>query len=97
MITGTKIKESGPVRVAEVRTMRSVIKPFPSIDHAEVMFEHGFVIEQASANWRRAGYVLGTAGCLGALLDDLDGAAAAMTDALGLSPARSAMSKAAPG
>jgi biotin carboxylase len=75
---------AGTGRLADIGTLRPVIEPFPSIEHADVFFEHGFVIDEVTANWRRAGYVLGTATRLGPLLDDLAGAAATMADALGL-------------
>lgn len=78
---------AGTGRLADIGTLRPVIEPFPCIEHADVLFEHGFVIDEVAANWRRAGYVLGTATRLGPLLDDLAGAAAAMADALALTPA----------
>jgi biotin carboxylase len=88
---------TGTGRVANMGTMRPVIEPFPSIEHAGTFYSPGLRIEAVSANWWRAGYVLGTAGDLGTLLDDLEGAAGAMTDALGLMPAGLPRSMAVPG
>lgn len=75
---------TGTGQVARLSSLWPVIEPFPSIEHADVTFVHGFVIDAVTANWWRAGYVLGMAERLSTLLDDLAGAATAMADALGL-------------